>query len=72
MAEASDAPELPDISEMVEAIRETVEAANAYQAEFGKQPFDTLPLAGKRFELALADLRSLLSDCDKALEAFAR
>lgn len=65
-------PELPDISDLVEAIRETVNAGDAYNAAHpGAAKTEDSP-AGERWRKAFGQLRSLLSDCDKAMEAFAR
>lgn len=72
MAEASDTPELPDISDLVEAIRETVNAADGYSAAHPDAERTEDSPAGERWRKAFSQLRSLLSDCDKALEAFAR
>jgi hypothetical protein len=69
---ADDAGELPDISELVEAIRETVAAGDGYNAAHPEaKPTEDSP-AGKRWREAFAHLRTLLSDCDKAMEAFAK
>ncbi len=61
--------EPPDISELVEAIRDAVEAADAFNAA---HPDDEYPddETGKRWRAAFDRLRALLSDCDKAMEAF--
>ncbi|MGB3415745.1 MAG: hypothetical protein WBA36_03660 [Mesorhizobium sp.] len=69
--EADDASAFPDISELVEAIRETVDAGDAYIAahpdDFATHPDSD---AGKRWSAALDRLRAILSDCEKAMEAF--
>lgn len=65
-------PELPDIFDLVDAIRETVNAGDAYNAAHpGAAKTEDSP-AGERWRKAFSQLRSLLSDCDKAMEAFAR
>ena len=68
-AGAGDVPALPDVSELVEAIRETVAAGDAYHtAHPGLEYPDSE--AGKRWGAAFDRLRELLSDCDHATEAF--
>jgi hypothetical protein len=69
---AKDEAELPDISDLVEAIRETVNAGDAYNAAHPDTAKTEDSPAGKRWLEAFDQLRSLLSDCDKAMEAFAR
>lgn len=72
MSKAESIPELPDISELVEAIRETVAAGDGYNEAHPNEAPTVDSTAGKRWREAFANLRSLLSDCDKAMEAFAK
>ena len=62
--------ECPDISELVEAIRETVKAAEAYNAAYPSELRHRSSHEGQRYCAAFARLTDLLSDCDKAMEAF--
>jgi hypothetical protein len=62
-------PELPDISELVEAIRETVEAADAYDAAHPDEPKTARDETGRRWIASFDRLRSLLKDCSIAMEA---
>lgn len=72
IAAIEDEPEAPDISELVEAIREMVEASDEYLAAFAASPLDAhrAAIAHDRQAAAIGHLRTLLSDCDKAMEAF--
>ena len=59
----------PDVSEFVEAIRETVEAGDAFNTAHPDLEYPDSD-AGLRWRAAFDRLRKLLSDCDHAMEAF--
>ena len=61
----------PDISDLVEAIREAVDAAVEFDAAHPDLEFPDSKV-GKRWQAAFDRLRDLLSDCDKAMEAFGK
>jgi hypothetical protein len=66
-AEPSDPP---DISELVEAIREAVNAADAYHDAHPNNPRTIRDDAGTRWLTAFDRLRTLLTEIDTAMEAF--
>lgn len=62
--------EFPDIAELVAAIREVVAAGDGYCATHPDELIQPASPEGLRWCEAFARLRNLLSDCDKAMEAF--
>jgi hypothetical protein len=69
-ADEAEAGELPDVSEIVEVIRETVNAADAYNAAHPDEPRTPDDATGNRWRAAFDRLRALLTEIDTALEAF--
>lgn len=60
--------ELPEISELVDAIRDAVKAADAFNIAHPELEFPD-SAAGQDWKSAFERLRQALSVCDKALEA---
>jgi hypothetical protein len=69
-ADEAEAGKLPDVSDLVDAIRETVNAADAYDAAHPDEPRTPDDATGNRWWDAFDRLRALLTEIDTALEAF--
>lgn len=69
--DSSDDPaEFPDISEMIEAMREAVCAGDAYNAFHPDELKTADDEPGRRWDVSFEALRALVAECDAATEAF--
>lgn len=63
-------PEMPDASEIAEALGEALAAGDAYTAAHPDEPATILDEAGERWHAAWVRLRALNDQINQALEAF--